>query len=118
MLFTWNDFCLKIQTLYIHFHIQGVIHLELIAYVFPCFSHCQMDLHFFQRQRKNDVEKEAKVADKPEFHCPDCDKVFLYASRLHFHMKSHKSKKALLRKTQPVKTEVPAHTMHKCDLDV
>uniref|UniRef100_A0A8C2DT44 C2H2-type domain-containing protein n=1 Tax=Cyprinus carpio TaxID=7962 RepID=A0A8C2DT44_CYPCA len=59
-----------------------------------------------KRQRKKDVEKEAKVADKPEFHCPDCDKVFLYASRLHFHMKSHKSKRALLRKTQPVKTEV------------
>ncbi|XP_016406996.1 uncharacterized protein LOC107739408 [Sinocyclocheilus rhinocerous] len=59
-----------------------------------------------KRQRKNDVEKEAKVADKRELHCPDCDKVFFYASRLRVHMKSHKSKRALLRKTRPIKTEL------------
>uniref|UniRef100_A0A673GWC9 Zinc finger protein Xfin-like n=1 Tax=Sinocyclocheilus rhinocerous TaxID=307959 RepID=A0A673GWC9_9TELE len=60
-----------------------------------------------KRQRKNDVEKKAKVADKSEFHCPDCDKVFFHASRLRVHMKSHKTKRALLRKTLPIKTEVP-----------
>ncbi|XP_016342440.1 uncharacterized protein LOC107689064 isoform X2 [Sinocyclocheilus anshuiensis] len=59
-----------------------------------------------KRQRKNDVEKEAKVADKRELHCPDCDKVFFYASRLRVHTKSHKSKRALLRKTRPIKTEL------------
>ncbi|XP_016108297.1 uncharacterized protein [Sinocyclocheilus grahami] len=59
-----------------------------------------------KRQRKNDVEKKAKVADKSEFHCPDCDKVFFHASRLRVHMKSHKTKRALLRKTLPIKTEL------------
>ncbi|KAK2916151.1 hypothetical protein Q8A67_000525 [Cirrhinus molitorella] len=52
--------------------------------------------------------KKASVADKSEFHCPDCDRVFPLASRLHFHMKSHKSKRALLRNNQPIKTELEA----------
>ncbi|XP_058626100.1 zinc finger protein Xfin isoform X1 [Onychostoma macrolepis] len=59
-----------------------------------------------KRRRKNDVKKVAKVADKSEFHCPDCGKVFFHASRLRVHMKSHKTKRALLRKTQPKKNEL------------
>ncbi len=75
-----------------------------------------MNLHVFQRQRKNDVEKVAKVADKSAYRCPDCGKVFVHACRLRRHMKSHKTKKALLRKTRQIKTEVPAHTLF--DLNV
>ncbi|XP_052400451.1 uncharacterized protein LOC127947391 isoform X2 [Carassius gibelio] len=59
-----------------------------------------------KRQRKKNVEKKPKVADNHEHHCPDCDRVFSYASRLRFHMKSHNSKKALLLKTLPIKAEV------------
>ncbi|XP_026059269.1 uncharacterized protein LOC113043898 isoform X2 [Carassius auratus] len=59
-----------------------------------------------KRQRKKNVEKKPEVADNHEHHCPDCDRVFSYASRLRFHMKSHNSKKALLLKTLPIKAEV------------
>ncbi|XP_059413844.1 zinc finger protein Xfin-like isoform X2 [Carassius carassius] len=69
-----------------------------------------------KRQRKKNVEKKAKVADKHEHHCPDCDRVFSYASRLRFHMKSHNSKKALLRKTLPIKTEVTKEDTTEAEL--
>ncbi len=60
----------------------------------------------------------AKVADKSAYRCPDCGKVFVHACRLRRHMKSHKTKKALLRKARQIKTEVPAHTLYEFDLNV
>lgn len=96
-------------------------HITLGAhFICSCFSHCQLDLHFFQKQRKNAAVKEAKVAGKREFRCRKCDKVFAYKARLRFHMKSHKTEKALLSKSlkMQVQTEVPAHTMDNFHLDI
>ncbi|XP_043090569.1 uncharacterized protein zgc:66474 isoform X3 [Puntigrus tetrazona] len=59
-----------------------------------------------KRQRKIYVEKKAKVADKSDFPCPDCDKVFFHASRLRVHMKSHETKRALLHRARQIKTEL------------
>ncbi|XDV13413.1 hypothetical protein PO909_001818, partial [Leuciscus waleckii] len=60
-----------------------------------------------KKQRKNDAVKKAKVIGKSELHCPKCDKVFALATRLRFHMKSHKAERALLRKTlkMPIQSE-------------
>lgn len=117
---TLYDFCKTYRLYSFTFTSRSLLHLELIAYVFPCFSHCQLDLHFFQKQRKNDAVKKAKVIGKSELHCPKCDKVFALASKLRFHMKSHKAERALLRKTlkMPIQSEVPAYTMHNFDLDM
>lgn len=94
--------------------------MELIAYVLFCFSHCQLDLHFFQKQRKNDAAKKAKVAGESVFPCPKCDRVCASATRLRLHMKSHRSEKAILckRLKMIIQTEVPAHTMHNFHLDL
>ncbi|XP_026063761.1 uncharacterized protein LOC113046886 isoform X2 [Carassius auratus] len=58
-----------------------------------------------KRQRKNDVEKEAKVADKRKLQCPECGKVFLHAGWYRVHMRSHNTKKVLLRRSLQIKTE-------------
>ncbi|XP_050961781.1 uncharacterized protein LOC127162905 isoform X3 [Labeo rohita] len=60
------------------------------------------------KQRKKDVKKKAKVGGIGEYRCPECDRVFSLASRLHFHMKTHTSKRALLCKAQQIKTELEA----------
>ncbi|XP_073697905.1 uncharacterized protein [Garra rufa] len=60
-----------------------------------------------KKQRKKGVKK-VIVDGKSEFHCPDCDRVFSLASRLHFHMKSHTSKSALLCQNQPIKPKLEA----------
>ncbi|XP_048064460.1 uncharacterized protein zgc:66474 isoform X2 [Megalobrama amblycephala] len=52
-----------------------------------------------KKQRKNAAEKTVKVAGKREFRCRKCDRVFAYKGRLRFHMKSHKTEKALLCKS-------------------
>ncbi|XP_059409798.1 uncharacterized protein LOC132143517 isoform X3 [Carassius carassius] len=58
-----------------------------------------------KRQRKNDVEKEGKVADKRKLQCSECGKVFLHGGWFRVHMKSHNTKKVLLRRSLQIKTE-------------
>ncbi|XP_067269442.1 uncharacterized protein zgc:66474 isoform X3 [Pseudorasbora parva] len=50
------------------------------------------------KQRKNVAVKKAKDADKSDFHCPKCDKVFAFAAKLRVHMKSHRTE-ALSRRS-------------------
>ncbi|XP_042576486.1 uncharacterized protein LOC109054022 isoform X3 [Cyprinus carpio] len=59
-----------------------------------------------KRQRKNDVKKEAKLVDKRKLQCPECDKVFLHPGWFRVHTKSHQTKRALLRRSMLIKTEL------------